>query len=529
MTIKTDYLVIGTGLAGLAFALKMAKHGQVTILSKTKSNQTNTNWAQGGIAAVFDESDSFDKHIQDTLEAGGELCREDIVRNVIEQAPERIQDLISWGVKFDLKENESIDLTREGGHSFRRILHVKDYTGAAIQKSLLEAIKTHPNIALLENHFAIDLLIDRKADPRLTTPARCIGAYVFNNDQKNVFQILARATCLASGGAGKTYLYTSNWEGATGDGIAMAYRAGCRVTNLEMMQFHPTCLYHPDARNFLITEALRGEGGELINHKKEKFMSKYHKLGSLAPRDVVALAIDNEIKKSGRECVFIDITHKSKEYLMERFPVIYQKCAEYGIYMEKDPIPVVPAAHYLCGGVHIDVHGKTDLQALFAIGETACSGLHGANRLASNSLLECLAFAHNSSEYIREHQNEFPMTELQPQEWKDSHNQDEDEMVMITHMWEEIRRLMWNYVGIVRSDKRLERAEHRLTNLLSEIKEYYWNFKMHTDILELRNLALVASLTVKSALKRKESRGVHYNLNYPKPLSKAKDTVIGPF
>ncbi|MES2768001.1 MAG: L-aspartate oxidase [Bdellovibrionota bacterium] len=527
MTIKTDYLVVGTGLAGLAFALKMAKHGDVTILSKTKSDQTNTNWAQGGIAAVFDESDSFDKHIQDTLDAGGGLCREDIVRNVIEQAPERIQDLIDWGVKFDLQEDhKSIDLTREGGHSKRRILHVKDYTGAAIQKSLLHTISKHPNIKILENHFAIDLLVDRKTNPLLTTPPRCIGAYIFDNDKKQVLQILAKATCLASGGAGKTYLYTSNWEGATGDGIAMAYRAGCRVTNLEMMQFHPTCLYHPDARNFLITEAIRGEGGELITHKGEKFMTKYHKLGSLAPRDAVALAIDSEIKLSGRECVYIDITHKPKEYLMERFPVIYQKCAEYGIFMDKDPIPVVPAAHYLCGGVHIDRHGKTDLNALFAIGETSCSGLHGANRLASNSLLECLAFAHNSSEYIISHKDEFPMTELEPADWKDSHNEDKDEMVMITHMWEEIRRLMWNYVGIVRSNKRLERAEHRLDNLMSEVKEYYWNFKMHTDILELRNLALVASLTVKSALKRKESRGVHYNLDYPKQQSKAKDTII---
>lgn len=525
MVLKTDYLVIGTGLAGLAFALKMANEGEVTILSKTKSNHTNTNFAQGGIAAVFDESDSFDKHIQDTLEAGGGLCREDIVRNVIEQAPDRIQDLISWGVQFDLKD-QAVDLTREGGHSFRRILHVKDYTGAAIQKSLLEVVKKHPNIKILENHFAIDLLVDRKANPLLTTPPKCIGAYVFNNDQKIVLRVLARTTCLASGGAGKTYLYTSNWEGATGDGIAMAYRAGCRVANLEMMQFHPTCLYHPEARNFLITEALRGEGGELINHKKEKFMNRYHKLGSLAPRDVVALAIDRELKTSGRECVYIDITHKPKEYLMERFPVIYQKCAEYGIDMEKDPIPVVPAAHYLCGGVHIDQNGKTDLDALFAIGETACSGLHGANRLASNSLLECLALAHNSSEYIKKHKNHYALTDLVPAPWKDSHNEDEDEMIMITHMWDEIRRLMWNYVGIVRSNKRLERAEHRLTNLLSEIKEYYWNFKMHTDILELRNLALVASLTVKSALKRKESRGVHFNLDYPTQLSQAKDTII---
>jgi L-aspartate oxidase len=526
MTVKTDYLVIGTGLAGLAFALKMAKHGNVIILSKTKSDQTNTNWAQGGIAAVYEESDSFEKHIQDTLTAGGGLCREEIVKNVIEQAPDRIQDLIQWGVEFDLQNDKSIDLTREGGHSKRRILHVKDYTGAAIQKSLLKTVHNHPNIKILENHFAIDLLIDKKIDPLITTPSRVVGAYVFDNENKKVNPILAKVTCLASGGAGKIYLYTSNWAGATGDGIAMASRAGCRVSNLEMMQFHPTCLYHPDARNFLISEAIRGEGGELINHKGEKFMKKYHKLGSLAPRDAVALAIDSEIKLSGKECVYIDITHKSKEYLMDRFPVIYQKCTEYGIHMEKDPIPVVPAAHYLCGGIQIDQYGKTDLTALFAIGETACSGLHGANRLASNSLLECLAFAHNSSEYIIHHKNEFPMTELEPTEWIDSHNEDKDEMIMITHMWEEIRRLMWNYVGIVRSNKRLDRAEHRLDNLMNEVKDYYWNFKMHTDILELRNLALVARLTVKSALKRKESRGVHYNLDYPEQLPEAKDTII---
>ncbi len=522
----TDFLVIGTGLAGLAYALKMSEYGRVTILSKSKSNQTNTNSAQGGIAAVYDEEDNFDKHIQDTIEAGGGLCREDIVKNVVMQAPERIKDLISWGVKFDLKDDNSVSLTREGGHSLRRILHVKDYTGAAIQKTLLNAVNQNSNIEILEDHFAIDLLIDKKTDPTIIDSPTCIGAYVFDNEKKEVITLLAKATCLASGGAGKTYLYTSNWDGATGDGIAMAHRAGCRVANLEMMQFHPTCLYHTEARNFLISEAVRGEGGRLVNTQGEEFMDKYHKLGSLAPRDIVAFAIDSEIKHSGRECVYIDITHKPKEYLQERFPVIYSKLAEFGIKMEKDLIPVVPAAHYHCGGVHIDKFGRTDLKALFAIGETACSGLHGANRLASNSLLECLAFAHNASEYFANNKEEFKMTELQPSDWKESDLEDKDEMVMITHMWDEIRRLMWNYVGIVRSDRRLERAEHRLTNLMAEIKQYYWNFKMHTDILELRNLALVASLTVKSALKRKESRGVHFNLDYPEKSPIAKDTII---
>lgn len=523
---KTDFLVIGTGLAGLAYALKMAEFGSVTILSKTKSNQTNTNSAQGGIAAVYDQEDNFEKHISDTVEAGGGLCREEIVQDVVRQAPERIQDLISWGVKFDLKEDNSVSLTQEGGHSLRRILHVKDYTGAAIQQTLLDAVNRNPNIQILEDHFAIDLLIDKKTDPKIIDSPTCIGAYVFDNKNKKVITLLAKATCLASGGAGKTYLYTSNWDGATGDGIAMAYRAGCRVANLEMMQFHPTCLYHTQARNFLISEAVRGEGGVLVHSNGEEFMGKYHKLGSLAPRDIVAFAIDTEIKHSAKDCVYLNITHKPKEYLQERFPVIYAKLLEFGIKMEKDLIPVVPAAHYHCGGVHIDKFGRTDLKALFAIGETAYSGLHGANRLASNSLLECLAFAHNASEYFANNKSEFKMTNLNPSEWKESHQEDKDEMVMITHMWDEIRRLMWNYVGIVRSNRRLERAEHRLTNLNSEIKQYYWNFKMHTDILELRNLALVASLTVRSALKRKESRGVHFNLDYPEKAPVAKDTII---
>lgn len=527
MIVKTDYLVIGTGLAGLSFALKMADHGKVTILSKTKSAFSNTRWAQGGIAAVWDKADSFENHIQDTLQAGAGLCREDVVRRVVEQAPDRIDDLISWGVKFDVKEDhKTIDLTKEGGHSQRRILHVKDYTGLAIHESLLNAIQKHPNIELLENHFAIDLILSRKVDTYITSHNRCLGSYVLNKETGEVKTYLAKATLLATGGAGKIYLYTSNWDGATGDGIAMAYRAGARVSNLEMMQFHPTCLYHPKARNFLITEALRGEGGELISHLKEPFMKKYHPMGSLAPRDVVALAIDKEMKISGHPCVYIDITHQSKEFLQERFPVIYEKCLEFGIDMATQPIPVVPAAHYLCGGIHIDKVGQTDIPSLFAIGESACSGLHGANRLASNSLLECLAFAHESSQYIKNHPQEFLFTDLLPKDWHYSHNENEDELAVISHLWDEVRRLMWNYVGIVRSDKRLERAAHRLSNLMSEIKDYYWHFKLNTDILELRNIALVAKLTVKCALKRKESRGVHFNLDYPNVSSKIKDTIL---
>jgi L-aspartate oxidase len=403
-------------------------------------------------------------------------------------------------------------------------LHVKDYTGLAIHETLLQAAQNHPNIQLIENHFAIDLIVSRKVDPYITSENKCLGAYALNTQSGDVITFLAQATILATGGAGRIYLYTSNWDGATGDGIAMAYRAGARVANLEMMQFHPTCLYHPTARNFLITEAIRGEGGELVNHNKEPFMKKYHPLGSLAPRDIVALAIDKEMKLSGKECVFIDITHKPKEFLQERFPVIFQKCLELGIDMSKEPIPVVPAAHYLCGGIHIDKNGQSDIPGLFAIGESACSGLHGANRLASNSLLECLAYAHNCSEYLKS-KKQVPLL-LEPKQWHYSHNEDEDELAVISHLWDEVRRLMWNYVGIVRSNKRLERADHRLTNLLSEIKDYYWNFKLNTDILELRNIALVAHLTVKCALKRKESRGVHYNINYPKTLTKAKDIIL---
>lgn len=525
MTQKSDYLVIGTGLAGLSFALKMAEHSKVIILSKTQSTFSNTRWAQGGIAAVWDETDSFENHIQDTLKAGAGLCRENIVRMVVEQAPDRIDDLIQWGVQFDLSgDHKSIHLTKEGGHSQRRILHVKDYTGLAIHETLLKAVKKHHNIELLENHFAIDLILSRKVDPYITSENRCLGAYVLHTSSGEVKTFLAKATILATGGAGKIYLYTSNWDGATGDGIAMAHRAGARVANLEMMQFHPTCLYHPTARNFLITEAIRGEGGELINHNNEPFMKKYHEMGSLAPRDIVALAIDKEMKLSGKECVYIDITHKSEEFIKERFPVIYAKCMELGIDITKQPIPVVPAAHYLCGGIHIDNKGQTDIPGLFAIGESACSGLHGANRLASNSLLECLAYAHEAVEFLK-NQN-LKLTELTPKEWHYSQNEDEDELAVISHLWDEVRRLMWNYVGIVRSKKRLERADHRLSNLMSEIKEYYWNFKLNADILELRNIALMAQLTVKCALKRKESRGVHYNIDYPKTATKAKDTLL---
>ncbi|MCE3011020.1 MAG: L-aspartate oxidase [Proteobacteria bacterium] len=518
---RHDYLVIGSGLAGLAFALKVMEQDEsnslsVAVVTKDKAPSANTSWAQGGIAAVMSDEDSFEDHIHDTLHAGAGLCDASVVRNYIEQAPERILDLQRWGVHFDLKENSKvIDLTREGGHSHRRILHFEDHTGSEIHRALLEQCRKHPRIHLFEDFFAIDLILNRHIDPKLVGPSRCVGAYVLNKQTSEVSIFLGRAVILSTGGAGKVYLYTSNWSGATGDGIAMAFRAGARVANLEFMQFHPTCLYHRESRNFLISEALRGEGGELINSQGVRFMKKYHPMGSLAPRDIVARSIDSEMKKSGEPCVFLDMRHLSRDKLKTRFPVIFQKCLDYGIDISTEPIPVVPAAHYLCGGVLTDPQGKTDIEALYALGETACSGLHGANRLASNSLLECLAMAHNAAQEISPKNLEFKFTEALPRPWIHPHFSDQDELSVINHMWDEIRRLMWNYVGIVRSNKRLERASHRLENILSEVKDYYSNFKIHPDIIELRNIAIVADLTVKCALKRKESRGIHYNLDYP--------------
>lgn len=534
---ETDFLVIGSGVAGLTYALKVADIGDVTIIAKREITSTNSSMAQGGIAAVFSEEDSFEKHIQDTLSAGAGLCREDVVRMVVEQAPERIQDLMNWGIKFDraahnVSEDSSgdkPDLTREGGHSARRILHVQDHTGKAIHQGLLERCRMHPRIKILENHFAVDLITNRKLDPHAVGPTECLGAYVLNNKTGKVQTILSRAVVLATGGAGKVYLYTSNWEGATGDGIAMAFRVGARVANLEFMQFHPTCLYHPKANTFLITEALRGEGAELINSRGEAFMKKHSPQGSLAPRDIVARSIDAEMKKSGAECVFLDTPKLDSEFLKSRFPRIYSRCLELGIDITKQPVPVVPAAHYLCGGILVDKWGRTDVHRLFAVGETACSGLHGANRLASNSLLECVVYAHQGAEYIKSNLKDFERTTVQVPDWVYFGNNDQDEFIVIHHMWDEIRHLMWNYVGIVRSNKRLERARTRIENLLHEIQDYYWNFKVHSDVLELRNIALVAHLSITCALKRKESRGIHFNLDYPPTTSlPPKDTIISP-
>ncbi len=513
---RSDFLVIGSGLAGLAFALKASELGTVTIVTKDQAPSANTSWAQGGIAAVMSEDDTFESHVFDTLRAGAGLCKPDVVRNYIFQAPERIKDLINWGVHFDVKSGtQQIDLTREGGHSSRRILHFEDHTGLEIHRALLQKCHENPRIQIKEQHFAIDLILNRQTDPNDVDPSRCVGAYVLDKKTGEVSCELAKSTILSTGGAGKVYLYTSNWGGATGDGIAMAYRAGARIANLEFMQFHPTCLYHPESRNFLISEALRGEGGELVNGQGVAFMKKYHEMGSLAPRDIVARSIDAEMKKSGEACMYLDMRKHTREYLQTRFPVIFKKCLEYGIDMSVQPIPVVPAAHYLCGGVWTDMNGRTDIGGLWALGETACTGLHGANRLASNSLLECLAMAHNCMSELHKEWTSLKMPMTEPKEWIYPQESNDDEMIVITHMWEEIRRLMWNYVGIVRSDKRLMRASHRMQNILSEVKEYYSNMKIHSDILELRNIAIIADLTINCALKRKESRGIHFSLDYP--------------
>ncbi len=524
-----DFMVIGSGLAGLAFALKVSAFGRVCILSKTHLETGNTEMAQGGIAAVTSKDDSAEQHIQDTLIAGAGLCNKDIVKMVVDAGPDCIQDLVNWGVKFDRQSDQSFSLTKEGGHSQRRILHVEDHTGLDIQRQLLSLVRANKQIDLFENQFAIDLISKRKIDEKYVGPDQCLGAYVLDRTSGEVIPVLAKTTILATGGAGKTYLYTSNWSGATGDGVAMAHRMGARITNLEFMQFHPTCLYHPNARNFLISEALRGEGAELVNKKGEAFMKDVHPLGSLAPRDIVARSIDSEMKKTAEPCVFLDITHKDKEFIQSRFPQIYKKCLEYGIDITTQPIPVVPAAHYLCGGILTNADGATDIKGLYAIGENACTGLHGANRLASNSLLECLVFARNAAAHSRTliadditlnslptyseyNQMLRPISQTQPSYRSSNKN---DELDLITHLWEEIRRLMWAYVGIVRTNRRLFRAKNRLDNLLQEIDQYYSEFDVNSDIVELRNIAIFAQLTVDCALERKESIGIHYNLDYP--------------
>lgn len=516
---ECDVLIIGSGLAALTTALKLAEadhdHSQpkkIILITKNQALDANSSLAQGGIASVAESSDSIDSHIEDTIVAGCHLNDSEAVRNYISQAPDRILDLLRWGVKFDS------DLTREGGHSARRVHHFGDHTGEQIQKHLWARIQEQKEITVLTDTFAIDIIVDKQADPKIIGPTRAIGVYALDKKNGIVCSYTAPVTILATGGAGKVYLYTSSWSGATGDGIAMAYRAGARISNLEFMQFHPTCLFHQDARNFLITEAMRGEGAKLIDNHGREFMTDYHPLGALAPRDIVARSIDAEMKKSGAACVYLDISHKPPEFIKLHFPMIYSKCLSFGIDITKQPIPVVPAAHYLCGGVITDINGNSDIRGLYVLGESACTGLHGANRLASNSLLECMSMAHNAHTDIlkkwTQYKNEFNSFPT-PALWEKPEETNSDEMIVITHMWEEIRRLMWNYVGIVRSNKRLERAEHRLDNILIEVKEYYSHMKIHSDILELRNIAIVAKLTVECALKRRHSIGIHYSLDYP--------------
>lgn len=532
-----DFLILGSGLAGLAFALKVSQHGRVVILSKAQAPLTNTSMAQGGIAAVMGADDSFDSHIRDTLTAGAGLCREEAVRTVVEAAPDVIRELIDWGVKFDVTGPEGkADLTREGGHSHRRIFHVQDHTGQDIHESLLALVRKNPNIEIRENHFAVDLIVEPTSGRATThdgTDRRVVGAHVFDRARWTNLDVFARVTMLATGGAGKTYLYTSNWSGATGDGIAMAWRAGARVANLEFMQFHPTCLYHPDARNFLITEAMRGEGGELVDGNGEAFAKRYHPLGALAPRDIVARSIDAEMKKTGAACMYLDITHRPPEFVKSHFPMIYKQCLKYGIDITKQPIPIVPAAHYLCGGVITDLNGQTDLHSLFAAGETACTGLHGANRLASNSLLECLVFADRAANHILSNLENYPAPEEFKSDWltireNTRESSQNEEQVAITHMWEEIRRLMWNYVGIVRSNRRLDAARARMSLILDEIERDH-SLKLHPDAIELRNIAMLADLTIQCAQSRKESRGIHFNIDYPEMLpGPPQDSVLIP-
>lgn len=522
---SSDVLIIGSGAAGLTLAHHLASHAKVAVLSKNTINEGATWFAQGGIAAVLDDEDSVEAHVADTLAAGAGLCHEDAVRFTVERSREAIRWLVDQGVNFT-RENDTGDfhLTREGGHSHRRIIHSADATGQAVHSTLIDKVQALPNVTIYEHHVAVNLIT--QADPGVRK-LRCTGVYALSkkDDQVHVFQ--ARAVVLATGGASKVYLYTSNPDSASGDGIAMAWRAGCRVANMEFNQFHPTCLFHPKAKTFLITEALRGEGAYLRLPDGQRFMHRFHELGELAPRDVVARAIDHEMKRLGCDCVYLDISHKPAQFISEHFPTMKARCLEFGIDITKEPIPVVPAAHYTCGGVVVDRNGHTDLQNLYAIGETSFTGLHGANRMASNSLLECIVYAQSAAEHILSKLNTIPVPNRSPS-WDESRVTDSDEDVIISHNWDELRRFMWDYVGIVRTHKRLERATHRIKLLQKEIAEYYSNYKVSSDLIELRNLATVAELIIRSASARKESRGLHFSLDYPARAAIAQDTILMP-
>jgi L-aspartate oxidase len=524
-----DVLIIGSGAAGLTLALHLAKNADVVILSKGPLNEGSTYYAQGGVAAVFDENDSITAHCDDTIEAGAGLCDEEAVRFTTENAKSCLEWLINQGVDFDKEHNHNGDdryhLTREGGHSHRRILHSADATGQAIQKTLAEQVRQHSRIRIFERFNAIDLICKTNEDNK--NNKQCIGAYIWNRNTEKVESIYAQKTILATGGASKVYQYTSNPDVASGDGIAMAWRAGCRVANMEFNQFHPTCLFHPSAGTFLLTEALRGEGAKLRRPDGSRFMPAFDKRAELAPRDIVARAIDFEMKRLGADCMYLDISHKPADFIKQHFPTIYEKTLSLGIDITKEPIPIVPAAHYTCGGVMVNHQGKTDVEQLYAIGEMSYTGLHGANRLASNSLLECLVFARAAAIEISSsllHDNHYPDL---PQ-WDESRVTDSDEEVVIQHNWHELRLFMWDYVGIVRTTKRLERALHRVELLQQEIQDYYRNFKVSNNLLELRNLVQVAELIIRCAMERKESRGLHYTLDYPELNEQAQPTILSP-
>jgi len=517
-------LVIGSGLAGQSAALCLADAGlKVGLVSKRAVTDSASGWAQGGIAAVLDSTDSIENHIADTLNAGVHLNDLAATRFALEHAAEAVQWLIDRGVPFTREDNK-YHLTREGGHSHRRVIHVDDATGAAVQATLTPQLLGHPNITVMEDHIVVDLITSKKIGRhRFTRANRCLGAYVLDSTTGRVHTMAAAHTLLATGGAGKVYLYTTNPDTSTGDGIAMAWRAGCRVANMEFIQFHPTCLYHPKEKSFLISEAVRGEGGLLKRPDGTRFMDDYDPRAELAPRDIVARAIDAEMKRHGLECVYLDISHQSPDFVKTHFPTIYERCRQLGIDITREPIPVVPAAHYTCGGVVVNQRARTDIAALYAAGEVTCSGLHGANRLASNSLLECLVYARAASDDIIA--NPRPIPEDLPL-WDESRVTDADEEIVIAHNWDELRRFMWDYVGIVRTTKRLLRAQHRIRLLIREIDEFYANFRISHDLLELRNLVQTADLIVRSALRRKESRGLHYSRDFPETLKQAKNTVL---
>ena len=521
-----DVLIVGSGAAGLTLALKLPSHLKIAVLSKAELSEASTYYAQGGVAAVLDETDTNDSHVQDTLIAGAGLCHKETVQFTVENGARSIQWLIQQGVRFTLDESEHLHLTREGGHSHRRIIHAADATGVAISTTLVKRVQECDHIKLLENRVAIDLITTKKLGLD-NEPNRVVGAYVLNKATGQVELFNARFVALATGGASRAYFYTCNPDIATGDGIAMAWRAGCRVANMEFNQFHPTSLYHPQAKSFLITEAMRGEGAVLRLPDGERFMPRFDERAELAPRDIVARAIDFEMKRLGIRCVYLDITHKDAEFVKSHFPTIYKTCLQYGIDITKDWIPVVPTAHFTCGGVMVNLHSETDISHLYAIGETSFTGLHGANRMASNSLLECFVFAMSAAQDIESRLNDTAAPPVCPS-WDESQVRNSDEDVIILHNWDELRRFMWDYVGIVRSDKRLQRALRRIELLKVEIGEYYSNYKVSSNLLELRNLVLISELIVRSALARKESRGLHYTLDYPKMNTDIVDTVLTP-